>query len=928
MMNNKKFGLWLNYSLIFFLIGLVILSPYYFQNKSLIHRYDAFQQHIVAIKNIRILLGEIFSGSFSLSDFWSWNVGIGADQFQIYSYYGMGDIFTYIGLLFKNYDTTFLAIMVSKLYVAGLGMLFFLKSKDNFSDWSILGGVFTYLVCGYTIHSSTTHPMFLTPIVILPFFLISIDRLFKRKKSFLISVVLAWSLISNFYFSVFVILAGAVYFFILLFKLESLYLERWKMVFNVILKLVLGICLSAIFLVPTLYAFLHSTRAEVPFANGTVLYPLKFYINFFSTFVLPPSNRSFEFHGTYALITIPAICYVFMNFKRYKDICIALILLGVGFLSPIFAAAVNGLSTPSLRWEFLLGVPLSIGTAVFIDSLDKISRKQYIAISIISICFVILASFREGLTKSIDPYILFLLLITISLLALFRFSKFGSEANNLVKKFVLCIVLFNVSFSGFYYNSKFGVNYAAGHIDNNSVDKLYENYLFGLSPKLKKMVANNNFMRVSTTRRAKNPNLGSAINNRANVGAWSEIPMLNSYFSLQNENLGNFSNYYQNSDMVMTEPLRNLDNRTILSNFLGVKYLISKEKNDVPLGYRLKSEEKFNGESIFLYESDYSFPLLYGIDRVTSINNTENGIIREKLLTQSVAIDEQIDKSIFDSYEKIIPLSEDVEEVPLKINKDKSAYRLELSNDHIILDEDNYEYYLQISNPTVQYSNFIKNIENRLDKKSEEDSSLLDAIKEESRLTPAGSTIRINQGDKLLNLKYIYGTHEPSSFVSLQTMLFNIGSHTQNSLSRNPLTVQFISQNPIEFKNIKLFRSKISNDTLHQMKEIQVNKLEDVKISNGLITAKSTFSGKKIVASSIPFSEGWKIKVDDKNVNSFIVNEGFLGFEIKNSGKHSVKIVYETPYLKISMLLSFLSFILLVILKISLTNFKTMKMKY
>ncbi|OJG16789.1 hypothetical protein RU96_GL000256 [Enterococcus canintestini] len=99
--------------------------------KSLISKYDALQQHIVAIKNIRLILEKILEGRFHFTDFWSWNIGIGADQFQIYSYYGMGDIFTYLGLLFKDYDVSFAVIMISKLFVSGLGMILFLDWKKS-----------------------------------------------------------------------------------------------------------------------------------------------------------------------------------------------------------------------------------------------------------------------------------------------------------------------------------------------------------------------------------------------------------------------------------------------------------------------------------------------------------------------------------------------------------------------------------------------------------------------------------------------------------------------------------------------------------------------------------------------------------------------------------------------------------------------------
>ena len=172
-------SVYVQYIFIFIFATIIVLSPYFLHGKSLISRYDALQQHIVAIKNIRVIIENIFNGSFTFADFWSWNIGIGADQFQIYSYYGMGDIFTYIGLLFKDYDISFAIIMIAKLFVSGIGLILFLDKKGKYSNLSILSGTIVYVFCGYSVHALTSHPMFLTPMVILPFFLASIDSLFR-----------------------------------------------------------------------------------------------------------------------------------------------------------------------------------------------------------------------------------------------------------------------------------------------------------------------------------------------------------------------------------------------------------------------------------------------------------------------------------------------------------------------------------------------------------------------------------------------------------------------------------------------------------------------------------------------------------------------------------------------------------------------------
>lgn len=910
-------NIYFQYAILFFAAVLIIFLPYFQEGKSFISRYDALQQHIVAIKSIKEILKEFFSGRFTISDFWSWNLGIGADQFQIYSYYGMGDIFTYLGLIFKNYDTSFMIIMLTKLFVAGLGITLFLNSKKIFSNKAILVGTAVYLFCGYIIHSATSHPMFLTPMVILPFFLWSIDRLFKKKDSFLISIILCWALMSNFYFAVFVILAGAVYFFMLLLESKLDCRKKIFMLFNVMLKLLMGIGLSAVFFIPTVYAFLHSTRAEVPFANGIWVYPLKFYVNFFNTFLTPPQNRSFEFHGGYAVIVIPSVIYVFLNFKKYKKICISLLMLSFGFITPIFAALVNGMSTPSLRWEFLLGIPLAFATATFIESISRVTHNQFVLISILSLVFVLLANFSTGLTRQVDSFLpILLVFLVVILLLVFPYKK---EFIRIRSYLILIIVFGNVIFNGLYYNSSLGANYVSTHIDKGTLDKYYDDYLVGLSDEMRSLIGGNEFTRFSFTRQVHNPTLGAAIDNRSNVGAWQELPMVNSYFSLQNENIGEFSKYYENSDMVMTEPLRSLDNRTILSNYLGIKYLISRNKEDVPPGYKLIKEENFDNQPIYIFESENSLPLLFGVDKVYDSENTQNGITREQNLANSVAIDRNANKSIFSRYQMTKKENSRISEIPSEITRDESVITIVPKQD---INQSSGEYFLYIEKPEVVYRSSLSKIFEEHSEPQKEKTSVIDRIKVESKEKPSGTTIQILQDDKLLNLKYLYGRHEPSSYVSPQNLLFKIGDTETMVLKDNKLYVKIFSSNPTNIGSITLLKSTVDKRTFADLEMLKNDALQNIQVDNGKIEAIASFPEKKLVASSIPYSPGWSVNIDGVKSETFIANKGFLGFELSSGGKHNIVITYRTPLLFESFVVTILSFLCIIVYRKYSTMYK------
>ncbi|WP_311983541.1 YfhO family protein [Vagococcus lutrae] len=127
MKKHSRGNVFLKYIVLFFIITIAIYFPYISNQKSLIGIYDGLSQHYVALGNIKEFIMNILKGN-SL-EIWDWSIGIGADKVQSYSYYGIGDIFSYIALFFNNMEVAFNVMMLSKVFFAGLGMLIFLKFR-------------------------------------------------------------------------------------------------------------------------------------------------------------------------------------------------------------------------------------------------------------------------------------------------------------------------------------------------------------------------------------------------------------------------------------------------------------------------------------------------------------------------------------------------------------------------------------------------------------------------------------------------------------------------------------------------------------------------------------------------------------------------------------------------------------------------------
>ena len=57
---------------------------------------------------------------------------------------------------------------------------------------------------------------------------------------------------------------------------------------------------------------------------------------------------------------------------------------------------------------------------------------------------------------------------------------------------------------------------------------------------------------------------------------------------------------------------------------------------------------------------------------------------------------------------------------------------------------------------------------------------------------------------------------------------------------------------------------------------------------------------------TIPYDEGFKVFVDEKEVDIEKVNDTFIGFSI-SKGKHNIKLEFEAPYFKLGKIITLIT---------------------
>ena len=112
----------------------------------------------------------------------------------------------------------------------------------------------------------------------------------------------------------------------------------------------------------------------------------------------------------------------------------------------------------------------------------------------------------------------------------------------------------------------------------------------------------------------------------------------------------------------------------------------------------------------------------------------------------------------------------------------------------------------------------------------------------------------------------------------------------------------------------KLYGLKLNNQ---YMKDIlqdidSIRRMKNVEISSGKVNGVIEVEDKSLLFTSIPYADGWKIRVNGEYVNKVKLMDGFLGFYI-DSGLNNLEIFYKPKGLVIGTFMTILGIIFLLV---------------
>ncbi|MCI6367954.1 MAG: YfhO family protein [Limosilactobacillus reuteri] len=924
------------YTILFIFLALCIFGTYLVTGHTFILSKDALNQHLPLLAKYREALVSFFH--HPRLNFWSWQMGLGSDTFQVYSYYTIGDIFSYLALLFPAAKITlaYQVINVIRMYCVGLAFVYFAQ-HFKFRNSVILMGATTYLVNSFLLYACIAQPFFTTPFIIFPLIVVQIERILQEGSPWPLAGAFTWMLVSNYYLAYVLGIGSFLY---LVLRVGTHYrrtLNYGKALLKLAFATITSVLLSAVLLVPEIIAVTNSTRTGSLFANGLKTYPLYYYL-FLPKSLINGGQWYFMFWSALGIVSIGfiALVYIFSRPRKYPLLTISLGLALIMLLIPAVGAFFNGMMSASNRWTLLIYLPLAMAVCILAENIPTLDQKTMAVLSWATGIYliVLIATFFFDNENDIFMPVIFLI-GSLMVIWLIHLNKLAHPY-----RWLLAITMLNAGVNAIYAAFPYNGDFSSSMLSRGEYQAITSNRYGNLDQDLK----NNSFYRVSTISQNKiidGPNLDNDLT--------SGLHNIDSYYSLQNKYLGQFNTSLQNNQYQANIPIRQADDRTIMNNFFGVKYLFVQSNGDnatkIPAGYFLdkatdpvinydegqpsnpQSKDEFVPTQTMRYKTNYAFPLLYWQDNYISKKDYQSlsPTEKERVLATGVLVDKQEKLRGMKAAKlktHVYPLKSEL--VSNRLNKvnpakltytdSEETYQLQLPE----LQSKKMQQKLKGSELHIEFSKIKYTPFSMKEQIAYEQAHLKETVLNPGNVINQRYThyrywrYHILNGSPDISFKLNVGSKFGTATIEqARQSTLSLFKHVTNSTLNigyydgklpTSLTFQPSKLGTYELK-YRVVAEKLDNNYYREVKTLQRHRLEDVKFKRNQVqgTIKTTRPG--VLTSSIPYSTGWSVKVNGKKTTTLRTNQAFLGVYLP-AGTHHVTFSYELPGIKLGALLS------------------------
>ena len=834
-----KLGYFLLYTGGFLAAAILMLLIFRKENASFTKMADGVAQHYAVLMWIRNTLRQFLHGNFALPmvDF---SVGQGFDVIGTLNYYGVGDPVNLLTVFFadNHLDQMYMFLILFRMYLSGLTFSYYCSTAGIQRKASVLCGSWLYVFCSFALIGGMKHPLFLNGMLYLPLLLAGTEKVLQKKSIRFLSVSVALAFMSNYYFMYMNTILCGIYLCVRLFGHYREYGIR--KILLLILKMaaawIWGICLGAVIILPSVYAFLHNARVDTAVEEAQNFYSIAHYrkmiLGFFQTL---PMTNGWTVHGT-AIGGLAGVLMLFTSKKRSRENCqlkIGFVVLLVLLCIPFGGKMMNGFAYVTNRWSYGMAFLCALMAAQAVADLKEQNTKIFL---ILGAAAGILAAALSASNGKAMRYAIAALAVTVLTFALGAILERKQR-----KRLAGCLVSF-VVFAGVCCNlitffTTVGYSYAARFTKRGVSESVLLNRAVKNVQNAK--LAEDGFYRVELPSSLFNCSLAANINTTEFY--YSVIPksMKDLYVSL------GMAKYERPNVM------EGLENRQILKNMLCVRYQADKKgitvnEDALPVGYTYDK---------IMHKEDY--------DRLTPLEC-------QAALLEYAVLDDDAEK-ILEKQGKTFergksPSDGAVIGGNLKITgedraswkdgtlKGKKQGRMKLK----FQTEEKSETYLVLKDLSSRLKVRKKHMLSVQSKKARQEIPMC-AVSNEKKMKR--DVIAVNLGIR-------------------QAGTCSLHFHKSHTYKLKEMEIYGISESFIK----------------EQTKKRRKESMTDVKQSTNCIKGRISVSEDKILQLAVPYSRGWHIFVDGKKAKSFASSVAYTGIFLEK-GEHTVEMHYISPWI-------------------------------
>ncbi len=861
------------YNIGFLILAILLVVSVKVGGKSLIYNADAYVQHFQAQYALESAFRNPLHYIFVAYPSFDFNLGLGSDPLVTFHHYGFTDPLNIILMVLRIFpsEATYSIMYLLRMYLSGLAFIYMCKKlnsmgidggeiygygrtkgpviENGFSPVSLVLGGLIYAFSNYNLSTGIMHPFFISNMYIFPLMVVAINELIFKNKIMKLILIIVLSVFTNFYFAFMIAVMGFVYALSII-----IYNNLYSKIKTGIISYLLGLSISAVVLIPIVYALLTSNRAGGSI-GGEVFSDLSFIKTLFRTaFSFPNIDKTSQIR--ISLFVLPSLL-VFLFRRKNSRLKVLLLICLLTMCSPIVQSIITGFSYPNHRWTFCI----------------------YLLLSYI---FVVEADFVIELFRGVFKFIN----VTI-----YRITKKKRRRPKYDTYLSLVLVAFMVFTSAGIIKMSYDASKRKKLTPREDIARVVKN------PTLKEMgkELNKSFLRLENSF-AYGMNQSSAY----------KYPSTSIYYSLENKNLVNFNMAMKNAKASPITRFNGVDSRFPLEQMLSVTYFYG--KTGIPKNF-IHNDDR-DGSYSYLYKNRMPQPFGYTYEDFLYEMELENKptLIKQATMSRTAIIDKKPEKVSHISFKERDKIEDIVSDVDYELKEKKpfrgyAGYNLRIYPNVkkagelylTIKDQETFKwaktlyvksegkystvemqtpedrYYSGEMGKVVNLGEFLPTSQESLDK-------IRQMIKSEDDKDENNPDINSeNNQDNIVDRNSRHSNDKNKSEFEDGEIIVNVPEYFE--LDPDDISVKYSDTNKVEANFLQLGKES----------------LKDIKVKNRGFTGNIETSKPKLVFISIPYEKhGWKAYVNGLKTHIYRANYGFMAIEVPQ-GKSDIKFKYHRP---------------------------------